>query len=502
MLIYGCDVASNEAGRSLLTLLGNMTGLDVAASVDDTGHASFGGDWELEFTTGNIEAAGAISSDGQRAWAGLLAFETYRDEFTADSYSNSQGTQDWTTSPWVEIGESNGPNSGQTQVTNFLGEQGLQVWQDARGAVRQLDLSNTSSAFLSFNFAREGLDGASDYIVLELSDGDGGWLELDRWAGPANDTEMQFAAYDISELVTGNTQIRFLTSGLNATESIFVDNFQVAFAIKDLSIQGENLVNDPEPPAPVDIQQTSSERRGSQHAVALAADGSYVVVWTEGDPAFFNRDVYARRFDATGGPLTGEILVNENAAGNDQSWASVVSDAAGNFVVTWTSNQAGDDVYMRTFAANGGATSGEVRVNTTTFGEQDNSAIAMDGDGNFVVVWEGNGPGDTFGIFAQRFSPVGAPVDGEFRVNTDTFGTQRDAAVSHGRSRKLRDCVGLRPRIPFPAIRQRRSGAGRTNDRCIRYQRRQWSRCYSRRWVAGSHLARWVTGARCLGTSL
>lgn len=61
MLIYGCDVAANESGRTLIESLAALTGADVAASTNDTGNQTLGGDWDLEFCVGQIEAVAPIS---------------------------------------------------------------------------------------------------------------------------------------------------------------------------------------------------------------------------------------------------------------------------------------------------------------------------------------------------------------------------------------------------------------------------------------------------------
>lgn len=73
MLFYGCDLAGSDSGRALVESLGTLTGADVAASVDNTGHAQYGGDWELEFSTGPIETTMAFSHEVQENWDGLLA---------------------------------------------------------------------------------------------------------------------------------------------------------------------------------------------------------------------------------------------------------------------------------------------------------------------------------------------------------------------------------------------------------------------------------------------
>jgi len=56
LLIYGCEVARGDAGRSLVSALATATGADVAASTDPTGSASLGGDWFLEAASGPIES--------------------------------------------------------------------------------------------------------------------------------------------------------------------------------------------------------------------------------------------------------------------------------------------------------------------------------------------------------------------------------------------------------------------------------------------------------------
>ena len=73
LLIYGCDLAGSAEGLALLEQLGSLTGADVAASDDTTGHALLGGDWDLEYTYGVVEAAVAVDGALQEAWREVLA---------------------------------------------------------------------------------------------------------------------------------------------------------------------------------------------------------------------------------------------------------------------------------------------------------------------------------------------------------------------------------------------------------------------------------------------
>ena len=90
LLIYGCDLASSTEGRALLDAFSASCDCDVAASVDDTGKASLGGDWDLEFEVGVIETSVALSSEAQIEFSGLLATVTVdivADEFDGNTSS-------------------------------------------------------------------------------------------------------------------------------------------------------------------------------------------------------------------------------------------------------------------------------------------------------------------------------------------------------------------------------------------------------------------------------
>ena len=65
ILLYGCDIAQDQAGQAFVQKVASLTSADVAASVDLTGSADLGGNWALEYSTGAIEAAPVIAPDVQ-----------------------------------------------------------------------------------------------------------------------------------------------------------------------------------------------------------------------------------------------------------------------------------------------------------------------------------------------------------------------------------------------------------------------------------------------------
>jgi hypothetical protein len=58
--IYGCNVAKDQVGKDLVDQISIITGADVASSTDRTGIA---GNWNLEFTAGEIQTAGFVIGD-------------------------------------------------------------------------------------------------------------------------------------------------------------------------------------------------------------------------------------------------------------------------------------------------------------------------------------------------------------------------------------------------------------------------------------------------------
>ena len=83
LLFYGCNIAADSVGQSLLNDIADLTGADVAASDDLTGSVTAGGDWVLEYENGEIETDVALRPEVRHNWYGVLA--TFTVDTTADS---------------------------------------------------------------------------------------------------------------------------------------------------------------------------------------------------------------------------------------------------------------------------------------------------------------------------------------------------------------------------------------------------------------------------------
>ncbi|HVS03243.1 MAG TPA: hypothetical protein VMT16_10780, partial [Thermoanaerobaculia bacterium] len=165
--------------------------------------------------------------------------------------------------------------------------------------------------------------------------------------------------------------------------------------------------------------------------VAVDADGDFVVVWQSRDQDGDGDGVYARVFDRLGNPLSGEILVNSHTAGN-QTDPRVAVDGDGDFVVAWEGRGPigmSPDVWVRRFSASGVPQGVEVRAPSSMSFHAGNPDVAMDPGGDFVVVFTRAAGGGGSDVFARRFSPFAAQ-GAEFTVNTFLQHTQGNPAVA------------------------------------------------------------------------
>jgi hypothetical protein len=162
-----------------------------------------------------------------------------------------------------------------------------------------------------------------------------------------------------------------------------------------------------------------------QPAVAMDANGDFVVSWTSDDVRSSVGGIYARRFTIQGTAVTNEVAVSP-ASANRQENSAVAIDGSGNFTVVWQSDSPAWDLFGQQFTAAGIKRGGEMAINTYTADKQVDPAIAMDPNGDFVVAWESFGEdGSGYGVYARRYSPAGAALDAqEFRVNTTTLNWQ------------------------------------------------------------------------------
>lgn len=190
-------------------------------------------------------------------------------------------------------------------------------------------------------------------------------------------------------------------------------------------------------PDPAFLVNTITSTDQDESAVASLTNGDFVITWidiggTAADPSYA---VKAQIFDPYGTPIGGEFLVN-TTTGATQAVPVVAGLPDGGFVITWTSfdttlDGSGASIEAQVFDASGTKVGGQLLVNTDSAGDQYISTIAALSGGGFVISWYDSN--NTFGngdVKAQVFDAAGAKVGTEFLVNTTTYGDQRNEAIA------------------------------------------------------------------------
>lgn len=157
----------------------------------------------------------------------------FRDNFDTRAANGNNGTLSWATD-WIEVGESDGPTSGDIQVMNDQSNYQLRTRDNdngGEGVEREADLSGAATATLNYDYRRMNLDNSNDYAAVEISANGaaGPWTELTRHSGSGNDSSYQPASHPITDYVSENTRIRFKTSStMGGTDTVWFDNVEIA----------------------------------------------------------------------------------------------------------------------------------------------------------------------------------------------------------------------------------------------------------------------------------
>lgn len=89
ILLYGCSVAADGAGRAFLEAFAQAAGADVAASSDATGAAARGGDWVLEARHGDVAESPVAQAFAASGYGELLAVPSVTGNGTLPTVSAS-----------------------------------------------------------------------------------------------------------------------------------------------------------------------------------------------------------------------------------------------------------------------------------------------------------------------------------------------------------------------------------------------------------------------------
>ncbi|MEM9409871.1 MAG: DUF4347 domain-containing protein, partial [Planctomycetota bacterium] len=350
-LIYGCEVGATEAGENFIQEIADLTGTDVAASDDLTGHASLGGDWEFEIIVGDVQTDSAFSEELEVSWTSTLdddddVVRSTSQSSPTDAVGRQIGIADDGSVVQVYTVESSWAPHGNDIFYNIV---------DADGNLQGEVKVNQNSSSGEQHSPAVAVAGNGDFVVVWTDDLDDGTTGI-------------FAKY------------------YDATGDVIKDEFRID-------------------PSGIGVGADDA-------AVAIDSRGNFVVAW-EGEGAIDDQGIFAKRFDAAGAVIQDTFLVNSiDTASLSQGNVDVAMNDSGQFAIAWdtfTSNDQESTVYARWFDQDGAGNPEFIVDSLDGFVYQDPS-ISINSSGNFVVSYTSDvdqdlkdTPDSTTGFIGREF---------------------------------------------------------------------------------------------------
>ncbi|WP_161604790.1 DUF4347 domain-containing protein, partial [Roseiconus nitratireducens] len=456
LAFYGCRLAESESGRMLLEAVSALTGADVAASDDDTGHASLGGDWDLEATFGQVETLSLLDAASNVGWTGLLATPqltptgetlvntTVSGSQYSDGGHNTLAVDDSgnTVVVWVDDSGADGDNTGifaqrfDAQGNRIGGE--FQINANSSGSQSWPVVASTPSG--EFIVGWVSSDGDGDGIYVRRFDANGDAIDSVDLLVNAGQTAGDQSNITLATNANGEIVIAWESDGIN--EGIFARTFDISAVVS-----GGELTSP--------LIQVDTSTNATEAAVDLNEAGRYVVVWND------SGQLYGRRYDyGTTTALAGKDNLSQTIVGDsdvvvtvspDNTFAvayysgfsgfkgvwhrvfsvtgvgqtstkissgevasapTVSMDLSGNYVIAFqevNSGSTGSDVFFQVFDANHDLYGSLVQANETTDNDQVSPSAALHDLDNVVIAWSGRGDQtgqvDDDGVFIRQFGP-------------------------------------------------------------------------------------------------
>ena len=184
-----------------------------------------------------------------------------------------------------------------------------------------------------------------------------------------------------------------------------------------------------------DFLVNTSEQLGEQRFpdVAMNADGTFCVVWqTNEDESSQGWDVYRRIYDVDGTAITSRSRIHTSSSGNQMHPAVAANDEY--FYVICMSEQVGSNestIEGRFYLANGAATSSSYDIGISAGNHQGHADVGLDQNNNAIIVWQSDGvDGDRQGVYASSYSESNTLNFGPIQINTETAGNQQAPSIA------------------------------------------------------------------------
>ncbi len=368
--------------------------------------------------------------------SGISVFsqDTYLDQFNSVSYSNSDGTLDWSGNSWIENGDDldDGPAA---EYISVIGGQFRFYWIWSETIERTADLSGAATATLSFNLITNTLDAGEEFLVTIT--GNGATIPITI----SNTTALGAISQDISTAISSNTTVT-ISGGAENWESvneIIIDDFQIAVTTPIVDTDGDTIPDD------VDLDDdndgmTDEEEYCTNLNVSLFASGNSGTrseTFTHTDTGYLKLDFTALdnsfQLLINGGGIHNSILEFQNGALDaGEIYAVFQSDDA--FITSpWLVNTTGLPRIRLIIDENGEATLFGSRTRNSTIlepmhalgGVAFNTINWVVGNTNSYTIINQDGPGPE-SMNASLFASALCDFDGDGTINSLDLDSDND----------------------------------------------------------------------------
>lgn len=355
LLLYGCDFAQGAAGKAAAAALARITGADIAVSTDDSGSGATGGDFDLEYRIGSVEAR-TIVAEG---WNHLLATPII-------------------VTPLPDVTYSDGQTIVIQTAPSFQDPDGDPLTYSASGLPPGLAI-NAGTGRIVGTFPADASHGGPYVVTVRATDSTGAFVEM----------TFTITVNNVPPILVGIIPDRSNTDGTN------VGSFNAAVFFRDGNPDFDTLTFSANglPPGlsinPVTgaitgtIATNASQFNGGVYAVTITAtDASGAAVtqtfnwtisnlpvlgtvptqnWTDGQTVSFDLDDYIRDTTPDGDPVT-ITLLNPNSLPPGLTFdpttnritgtLSSAASAGGPYVIQFTATDGQGSTITRSFTIN------------------------------------------------------------------------------------------------------------------------------------------------------
>ena len=385
ILLYGCSIAKGPEGQNMVHALAALTGVNVAASTDQTGAADLGGNWKLEYCT-----------SGQPMASPFVAGFQYHNILPAnrviDPESNSVFVRPGGTSYVWTVGNSTGPTTTPTPVTTITyWNVPANSWNLTRGSYQYS--ANHGASWTTFN-----VTSSPNYMSVAGTI----WRFVDATPNDKTTVNTVATAWQLQGFPNSTTSTSTEIIPDNPPTDITINNANIS--IFNNATTGKTLTT----LTPVDTGSTlygywAIDSQSVPNLLVLTNDS------TTGNTAALNLGTGLASVTGTSATVTVHYydMYQTDTNGNPISGQGISKTFNVNVVPEATTNL--------NFTP-------DLLVNTYTNNDQSYQAMATLTDGSFVIVWQSAGEGGKadntyYGIYGQRFTSTGTKIGSEFLIS-------------------------------------------------------------------------------------